>query len=139
MAEIVWTESADDIGDYIAKDSLRYAELTVAKLFESQDIGIATERQNTNQHRTWDNLARVTFNYMQWFPGKVHLEVFSWPMIKMHRCLISLIIPGKMLAKLGITITIRVGCLILLPEDLTGYPRQSQLLCVIGELLLKIK
>jgi len=39
MAEIVWTESAlndlDDIGDYIAKDSARYAELTVAKLFES--------------------------------------------------------------------------------------------------------
>ncbi len=31
MAEIVWTESAlndlDDIGDYIAKDSIRYAEL----------------------------------------------------------------------------------------------------------------
>ena len=42
MAEIVWTESAlndlDDIGDYIAKDSARYAELTVAKLFESPDI-----------------------------------------------------------------------------------------------------
>ena len=42
MAEIVWTESAlndlDDIGDYIAKDSIRYAELTVAKLFESPDI-----------------------------------------------------------------------------------------------------
>ena len=42
MAEIVWTESAlndlDHIGDYIAKDSIRYAELTVAKLFESPDI-----------------------------------------------------------------------------------------------------
>ena len=42
MAEIVWTESAlndlDDIGDYIAKDSIRYAELTVEKLFESPDI-----------------------------------------------------------------------------------------------------
>jgi addiction module RelE/StbE family toxin len=42
MAEIVWTESAltdlDEIGEYIAKDSVRYAELTVAKLFESPDI-----------------------------------------------------------------------------------------------------
>ena len=42
MAEIVWTESAlndlDDIGEYIAKDSVRYAELTVATLFESPDI-----------------------------------------------------------------------------------------------------
>jgi addiction module RelE/StbE family toxin len=42
MAEIIWTESAlndlDDIGEYIAKDSVRYAELTVAKLFESPDI-----------------------------------------------------------------------------------------------------
>ena len=42
MAEIVWTESAlndlDDIGEYIAKDSVRYAELTVAKLFGSPDI-----------------------------------------------------------------------------------------------------
>jgi len=42
MAEIVWTESAlndlDVIGEYIAKDSVRYAELTVAKLFESPDI-----------------------------------------------------------------------------------------------------
>ena len=28
----------DHIGDYIAKDSIRYAELTVAKLFESPDI-----------------------------------------------------------------------------------------------------
>ncbi len=42
MAEVIWTESAlsdiDDIGDHISKDSIRYAELTVAKLFESPDI-----------------------------------------------------------------------------------------------------
>ena len=42
MAEVIWTESAlsdlDDIGEYISKDSIRYAELTVAKLFESPDI-----------------------------------------------------------------------------------------------------
>ena len=42
MAEVIWTESAlsdlNDIGDYISKDSIRYAELTVTKLFESPDI-----------------------------------------------------------------------------------------------------
>ena len=42
MAEVIWTESAlsdlNDIGEYISKDSIRYAELTVAKLFESPDI-----------------------------------------------------------------------------------------------------
>ena len=42
MAEVIWTESAlsdlDDIGDHISKDSIRYAELTVSKLFESPDI-----------------------------------------------------------------------------------------------------
>ena len=38
MAEVIWTESAlaalEDIGEYIAKDSVRYAELTVTKLFD---------------------------------------------------------------------------------------------------------
>ena len=42
MVKVIWTESAladlEDIGKYIAKDSVRYAELTVAKLFESPDI-----------------------------------------------------------------------------------------------------
>ena len=42
MAEVIWTESAlvdlEDIGEYIAKDSVRYAELTVTRLFESPDI-----------------------------------------------------------------------------------------------------
>jgi len=42
MAEVIWTESAlsdlDDIGEFISKESIRYAELTVATLFESPDI-----------------------------------------------------------------------------------------------------
>ena len=42
MAKVVWTESAlsdlEDIGDYISKESIRYADLTVATLFESTDI-----------------------------------------------------------------------------------------------------
>jgi len=42
MVKVIWTDSAiqdlNDIGDYIAKDSGRYAEITVQKLFNSVDI-----------------------------------------------------------------------------------------------------
>ncbi len=42
MVKVVWTDSAiqdiNDIGEYIAKNSIRYAEITVQELFESVDI-----------------------------------------------------------------------------------------------------
>ena len=42
MVEVNWTENAindlNDIGDYIAKDSIKYSEITVEKLFNSTDI-----------------------------------------------------------------------------------------------------
>lgn len=42
MAEVRWTKTAltdlEEIGDFIAKDSVRYADLTVSKLFESPNI-----------------------------------------------------------------------------------------------------
>ncbi len=42
MVKVIWTDSAiedlDDIGEYIAKDSIRYAEITVLELFEPVDI-----------------------------------------------------------------------------------------------------
>jgi toxin ParE1/3/4 len=42
MVKVIWTDSAiqdlNDIGEYIAKDSERYAEITVEKLFNSVDI-----------------------------------------------------------------------------------------------------
>lgn len=42
MVEVIWTDNAiadlNDIGEYIAKDSERYAELTVLKLFTAPDI-----------------------------------------------------------------------------------------------------
>ena len=42
MVKVIWTDSAiqdlEDIGEYIAKDSIRYAEFTVLELFESVDI-----------------------------------------------------------------------------------------------------
>jgi addiction module RelE/StbE family toxin len=42
MVQVKWTDSAlqdlNDIGDYIAKDSFRYAEMTVLRLFETVNI-----------------------------------------------------------------------------------------------------
>jgi addiction module RelE/StbE family toxin len=42
MVKVVWTTTAledlDNIGEYIAKDSLKYAIITVEELFESVDI-----------------------------------------------------------------------------------------------------
>jgi toxin ParE1/3/4 len=45
MVKINWTDLAlqdlNDIGDYISKDSIRYAEVTVQYLFDSVDILIS--------------------------------------------------------------------------------------------------
>jgi addiction module RelE/StbE family toxin len=42
MVKVIWTDSAiqdlDDIGNHIAKDSERYAEVTVERLFNSVDM-----------------------------------------------------------------------------------------------------
>lgn len=42
MAKLIWTDQAindlDDIGNYIAENSEKYAKLTVKKLFERTDI-----------------------------------------------------------------------------------------------------
>ena len=42
MVEVLWTDSAlqdlDDIGEYISRDSERYAEITVELLFSSVNI-----------------------------------------------------------------------------------------------------
>ncbi|MCX6233115.1 MAG: type II toxin-antitoxin system RelE/ParE family toxin [Bacteroidetes bacterium] len=42
MVKVVWTGFAlhdlDDIGEYIAKDSERYAKVVIQNLFESTDL-----------------------------------------------------------------------------------------------------
>lgn len=42
MVKVIWTDSAiqdlNDIGNYIAKDTERYAKITVERLFNSVDI-----------------------------------------------------------------------------------------------------
>jgi plasmid stabilization system protein ParE len=42
VVKVVWTDNAifdlDSIGNFISKDSVRYAEITVLELFESVDV-----------------------------------------------------------------------------------------------------
>ncbi|MFA6404122.1 MAG: type II toxin-antitoxin system RelE/ParE family toxin [Salinivirgaceae bacterium] len=42
MAKVNWTDSAiddlNDIGEFIARDSEKYAQITVSKLFDDADI-----------------------------------------------------------------------------------------------------
>lgn len=69
MAKVVWTDSAlidlDNIGSYIARDSERYAQLTVKRLFTSVDI----LEENPNAGRTVQEFENenirelIRFNY----------------------------------------------------------------------------
>jgi hypothetical protein len=42
MAKLVWTDCSisdlDSIGEFISRDSLKYAEITVTEIFEAVDI-----------------------------------------------------------------------------------------------------
>jgi len=62
MVQVIWTDAAlqdlNDIGDFIAKDSVRYSEITVINLFEAVDIlenhprsGVITPEFNTETIR----------------------------------------------------------------------------------------
>jgi toxin ParE1/3/4 len=73
MVEINWTYGAiqdlEDIGEYIARDSIKYAELTVEKLFTSVDIleenpklgRIVPEFDNTNIRELIQGNYRVVY------------------------------------------------------------------------------
>jgi addiction module RelE/StbE family toxin len=45
MVKVIWTDSAiqdlQEIGEYIAKDSPRYAEITISRLFDAPSILIS--------------------------------------------------------------------------------------------------
>jgi len=45
----------------------------------------------------------------------------------MHGCLIAFIIPGKVLAELGVAVTTRTGDFIFLPKKKSGYPGLAEL------------
>jgi len=57
----------------------------------------------------------------------------------MHGCLIAFIIPVKMLAELGVTVTIGTGDFVFLPKQKTGYPVLAKLFIKIWEPLFKIR
>jgi addiction module RelE/StbE family toxin len=74
MVKIVWTDSAiqalNDIGEYIAKDSERYAKMVVQHLFETTDLlephpkagRIVPEFNNKNIRELIRGSYRVVYN-----------------------------------------------------------------------------
>jgi len=85
MVKVIWTESAlsdlNDIGEFIAKDSVRYAELTVAKLFESADIlethpkaGKKVPELNNNSYR---ELVRGSYRIIYCLVDEFHIEILT--------------------------------------------------------------
>ena len=85
MVQIIWTDAAlqdlNDIGDYISKDSFRYAGITIQKLFESADIleqhprsGVITPEFNDDSIR---NLVRGDYKIVNEF--RIHI-------ITVHNC-----------------------------------------------------
>jgi toxin ParE1/3/4 len=85
MVKVIWTESAlsdlNDIGEFIAKDSVRYAELTVTKLFESADIlethpkaGKKVPELNNNSFR---ELIRGSYRIIYCLVDEFHIEILT--------------------------------------------------------------
>jgi len=85
MVKVIWTESAisdlEDIGEFIAKDSVRYAEHTVTELFESTDIlethpnaGKKVPELNNNVIR---ELIRGSFRIIYHIADESKIEVLS--------------------------------------------------------------
>ena len=85
MAEVIWTESAlsdlDDIGEHISKDSIRYAELTVAKLFESPNIlesnSLAGQMVPELQNESIRQLARGNFRIIYHVVDVALIEILT--------------------------------------------------------------
>ena len=85
MVKVIWTESAlsdlNDIGEFIAKDSVRYAELTVTKLFESADIlethpkaGKKVPELNNNSFR---ELIRGSYRIIYCLVDEFHIDILT--------------------------------------------------------------
>jgi len=85
MAEVIWTESAlsdlNDIGDHISKDSIRYAELTVANLFESPYIlelnPMAGKMVPELQNKSIRQLSRGTFRIIYHIVNDNLIEILT--------------------------------------------------------------
>lgn len=85
MVKVVWTESAlsdlNDIGEFIGKDSVRYAELNVTRLFESTNIlethpkaGKKVPELNNNSFR---ELIRGSYRIIYFIVDEFHVEILT--------------------------------------------------------------
>ncbi len=89
MVKVIWTDSAisdlNDIGEYIAKDSERYAQLTVEQLFNSVDIlekfplsgKIVPEFENEKIRE----IIRLNFRIVYYMIDEYRIDI-----ITVHRC-----------------------------------------------------
>ena len=89
MVKVVWTDSAiydlNDIGEYIAKDSERYAQLTIDRLFNSVDIleehprsgKMVTEFENEKIRE----LIKINFRIVYHIVDDYRIDIIS-----VHRC-----------------------------------------------------
>jgi len=87
MVQVNWTDSAlqdlNDIGDYIARDSLKYAEIIVLRLFESVDIlenhpllGVMApefENKSISQLDT-ASIGSAVLSFFSLHPGEIHIS-----------------------------------------------------------------
>ncbi len=89
MVKVVWTDSAisdlNDIGEYIAKDSERYAQLTVERLFSSVDIleknprlGKVVQEFNNEKIR---EIIRIDFRIVYKITTEYRIDILT-----VHRC-----------------------------------------------------
>jgi addiction module RelE/StbE family toxin len=89
MVKVVWTDSAiydlNDIGEFIAKDSERYAQLTVDRLFNSVDIleehprsGKMVPEFENDQIR---ELIRINYRIVYHLVDEYRIDIIS-----VHRC-----------------------------------------------------
>lgn len=89
MVKVIWTESAisdlNEIGEYIAKYSERYAQITVDRLFNSVDIleqhphsgKMVPEFENNKLRELIRNNFRIVYHI---------IDEFRIDIISVHRC-----------------------------------------------------
>ena len=89
MVKVVWSDAAlmdlDDIGNYIAKDSIRYAQLTVKRLFNSVDIleknpSIGKELQEFDNEKIRE-LIRFNYRIVYFLVDEYRIDILT-----VHRC-----------------------------------------------------
>ena len=89
MVKVVWTDSAifdlNEIGEFIARDSERYAQLTVERLFNSVDI-LEDHPRSGKMVPEFENdaireLIRINFRIVYHIVDDFRIDIIS-----VHRC-----------------------------------------------------